>query len=417
MLIITEYLCSALGLAGTMVFLYDLLPGGINARKIAVISTGLPLLVIPKHLLGWNETAFTLMGVIVFLAYFVTLFLGSQGNRLRRSIILAYFSLLLFLSGALARMLITFRYGEGFDVYAETIPLLIYGALGITVYILSGSLSVIIRRIAVTRKVRPLFLLFFILPVGQIITVYSFMFSIWTVTWIIGVLLSFVADLVLLTYTIAQEKKTELEEELRETLHQMELEQFHYREVEQRREELSKIRRDFNKQLMSVAQLVRSGEESPAQEMIRSLSEAINKTKENPYCVIPVVNAILTEKAQECAAAGIGFEVELDIPARLTMEQMHLCSIFSNLMDNAINACKQIRGEKPAIRLYSKVDGDYLFIKAVNPSAEPPKKPLSGRGYGTRILSDLAARYGGNYKSEYRDGMFTAVASFLAVDR
>jgi hypothetical protein len=54
------------------------------------------------------------------------------------------------------------------------------------------------------------------------------------------------------------------------------------------------------------------------------------------------------------------------------------------------------------------VEGRYLFIKSVNPAAEPRKKPAPGRGYGSRILSDYAARYCGDYRTEYEDGEFRA---------
>jgi two-component sensor histidine kinase len=71
---------------------------------------------------------------------------------------------------------------------------------------------------------------------------------------------------------------------------------------------------------------------------------------------------------------------------------------------------------RPAIQLSSLTDGDYLFIKAVNPSFEP-KKPEPGRGYGMRILSELAEQYGGAFFSEYQSGVFTAVVSLLAVEQ
>jgi len=414
MLMITKYFYTALGFAATMVFLLNLLPSRIKAGQIIIISLGLSLLTMPKYFFDWNVTTFNLIDAI---ACIIVLFLIFQGNRLRQVILFAYFSLLLLLSEAVASAVIALRYEEAIYALSEIVPLLIHRVFGMTVYILLGSLSVIIRGMIAARKFQPSFLLFFILPIGQIITVYSFMFSTWTAFWLVGVLLSLVADLVLLVYTISQEKKTGMEEELRETRHQMELEQAHYRAVEQRRDELAKLRHDFSSQLASVAQLVRSGEEDPAQDLIRALSKEINRTKENPYCAIPVVNAILTEKAQECAAAGIGLEVELDMPARLSVEQMHLCSIFSNLLDNAISPCMQVEGAAPTIRLTSMVDGDYLFIKAVNLSPEPPKKPLPGRGYGSRILSDLSARYGGSYQGECRDGLYTAVVSLLALDR
>jgi len=79
------------------------------------------------------------------------------------------------------------------------------------------------------------------------------------------------------------------------------------------------------------------------------------------------------------------------------------------LLDNAIRASKDFDGGW--IRLSSMVIGDYLFIKTENPSEKPPEKPAPGRGYGTRILSDLTARYGGSYLTEYNDGIFTAMVT------
>jgi hypothetical protein len=70
----------------------------------------------------------------------------------------------------------------------------------------------------------------------------------------------------------------------------------------------------------------------------------------------------------------------------------------------------------PTIELKSMVDGGYLFIKAINPSSERPKKPAPGHGYGSRILSDFAARYCGDYRTDYEDGVFTAMVSLMAME-
>jgi len=415
MLLLMHFLCATVATAALLIFLFHLLPNRLSIWKIVAISLGYALFVIPRLLFIDNEAAFIAINGIAFVSTLFIPIFCFRGKLPRRAVVFAFFLFLLFLSVAVSRAIMSTRHGALTALPTEDMLMLIQSALTTSVFILIGSLSVFLWRMIEARKVQPLFLLFFILPIGQIITVYSFLFATWTAFWVLGVLLSLAADLILLAYTVLQEKKTEAEKALREARHQMELEQFHYQEVEQRREDLTKICRDWGNQLVSVAALIRSGEESPAQELIRSLSEEINKTKENPYCAIPVVNAILTEKAQECAAAELGFYVELDIPARLSVEPLHLCSIFSNLLDNAIAACKQVNATPPIIHLSSKVDGDYLFIKVVNPSAAPPKKPLPGRGYGSRILSDLAARYGGDYQTGYRDGIFTAVVSLLAV--
>jgi len=279
------------------------------------------------------------------------------------------------------------------------------------------AVGIILWRVVSTRRVPIFICLFLILPAGQLFMLYSFSFDEWSVYWLLGLIFGFAANVLLLIYTISQEKKIAAEEELRETRHRIELEKSHYEAVDERREELDKIRKDFNKKLETVAGFARSGEDEKARESISALTEKINRTKENPYCVIPVINAVLTEKENNCAAAGIELSVDLNLPNALAVEPMHLCSIFSNILDNAISACmKTQRADKPVIRLSTLTDGDYLFIKALNPSAEP-KKPAPGRGYGTQILQELAKQYDGDFQSNYRDGMFTAMVSLLAAKR
>jgi sensor histidine kinase regulating citrate/malate metabolism len=124
----------------------------------------------------------------------------------------------------------------------------------------------------------------------------------------------------------------------------------------------------------------------------------------------------LTKKENDCAVAGIVLSVDLNLPDTLAVEPMHLCSVFSNILDNAIAACRRIQNaDKPVIRMFSIVDGDYLIIKTTNPSDRPGRNPASERGYGTRILSELAEQYGGGFQCHYREGVFTVLVSLLAV--
>jgi signal transduction histidine kinase len=285
------------------------------------------------------------------------------------------------------------------------------------ILILAAAVGIILWRVVSTRRLPVYICLFLILPGGQLLMLYSFSFDAWSVFWLLGLLLGLAADVLLLIYTILQEKKTAALEALRETRHRIDLEKSHYEAVERRREELDKIRKVFSKKLETVTGFARSGEDEKVREGISALTEKINRTKDNPYCAIPVINAVLTEKEQNCAAAGIDLSIDLNFPHVLAVEPMHLCSIFSNILDNAISACMKTRStDKPVIRLSSLTDGDYLFIKAVNPSVEP-NKPTPGRGYGMQILKELAKQYDGDFQSNYRDGIFTAVISLLAAER
>ena len=400
-----------------MIFTSQVLPNKLNAWKIIAISIVIGAISNVKTIFDMGTPVFVLIGIISFIliTYGIpTLFF--TGKLWRRYVVFTFFSVIIISSDALSTSIITAIYGNTDILLTEMTPLLIYSGFAFAIYILVGSVSVFVWKMIAARRFQPYYLLFFILPIGQLITLYSFMFSTWSILWFLGVFIALIADLVLLVYTISLENKTALEEELRETRHVMELEQSHYREVEQRREELARIRHDINNQLASIGQLIRMGEEVHAQEMIADLSEEIIGTKECSYCTIPVVNATLIEKTQVCMEAGIGLNMDLILPDSLAVEQIHLCSIFGNLLDNAIVSCKQLKqSEMPTIQLKTMVDGSYLFVKVINPSGEPKNKPAPGHGYGSRILSDLAARYNGDYTTEYSDGVFTAMVSLLAL--
>lgn len=272
----------------------------------------------------------------------------------------------------------------------------------------------ILWRYHTTRKLPVFLCLFLILPLGQAFLLYSLSFSEWSVFWVLGLILSIAAIVLLLIHTGLQEEKSRARDALQEMQHRRNLEKAHFAAVEQRRAELDEIQNDFHEKLETIAALIRTGGEDAAREGISELAEKIARTRENPYCSIPVINAVLTEKAHDCADAGIALSIQLHLPDMLDIESTHLCSIFSNLLDNAIAACKQLQIEKkPVIHLTSMVDGDYLFIKSVNPSAPPSKQRLPGRGYGSRILADLAARYGGSYQSSYHGGEFISVMALL----
>ena len=272
----------------------------------------------------------------------------------------------------------------------------------------------ILRRVVSARKLSLSLFLFLILPVGQLLILYSFSFDSWSVYWLLGSVMCLAANALILLYAISQERKSATIEELREVRHRIALERSHYEAAQKRREELDEICEGFIIKLDAIAKLARLDEFADARERISALANKIDHTKENKYCDIPVINAVLTQKETDCETAGIVLSVELNLPTSLGIEPMHLCSVFSNILDNAIAACSGAYGtDKPIIRLSSKIDGDYLFIKATNPSDTPKNKAAPGRGLGHRILSEITEQYGGGFHSGYRDGTFTVIASLL----
>lgn len=225
--------------------------------------------------------------------------------------------------------------------------------------------------------------------------------------------ISYVAVLVVMMLLQGQSDKEEMKKQLEEVRYQMSLEQLHYQNIEERREAVEKIRRDYNNQLSSVLSLVHMNKFQEAENMLMEVLNKLEATKEYPYCSVPIINAVLSEKQKLCDENGISLETKIALSQSLSVSQMDLCSVFGNLMDNAIRACTKVTEKKPFISVSAGVLGDYLTIRCENVSAQEPGQQPEGTGYGFKILREIAKKYSGDFYTEYRNGIFTAQISLL----
>ena len=245
---------------------------------------------------------FLLSSALFLLLFSVLLFL-FQGKFWQRLIVYWYFDIIKVICETAAFVpILLFRgyHGEWAEILSfvesNTSLKTFYMLTFLALFLLVGFFSLKMWRRLLLKSFQPLYLLFIALPMGQIYSfalvihpnmgdlifgiLINFTSNVGTLYYILaifGILLCLASDLVLLVYAISQEKRTALEAELHEIRHHMALERSHYRELERRREELAKIRHDFNNQLASIGQLIRSGEKNAAQNLIDSLEAEIKK--------------------------------------------------------------------------------------------------------------------------------------------
>ena len=234
--------------------------------------------------------------------------------------------------------------------------------------------------------------------------------SSYSIAFFLGAFLGFCLDIYWMYELLYRSRRTEAERKLKEMQHIMELENIHYQEIESKREEVSKIRHDINNQILAARHLISEGDTERSEHMLDQLLEQVSATKEYPYCVVPIINAILNEKNRLCEQHQIDFVTDLSFPSDLYVDDVMLCSLFSNLLDNAIHAVEKMDPGKRWIRISAIMEGGFLLVKTRNSSGKPePVK--SGHGKGTIILREIAEMHGGMYQTEYQGGIFTAVVS------
>ena len=194
----------------------------------------------------------------------------------------------------------------------------------------------------------------------------------------------------------------------------------YYLLAEEQKLAVEKINEDMKKQLQAVQSLMESEEEEKkreAEKILGELENEINHLGRVYYCDDAVLNTILSLKQEKARKLGIEMEIRVESIVKTIAEDIDLCSVVTNLLDNAIEAAEKIPNaetetqtvpeKKIAVRVAQR--GGYLMLKVENPIVQATKKNKKGRfisskkegnrtkehGRGLRIVETNVEKYGG----------------------
>ena len=133
-----------------------------------------------------------------------------------------------------------------------------------------------------------------------------------------------------------------------------------------------------------------------------------------------IVDAILHVKELQYRDQGIKLQCKCSVPEDLAVAGTDLCSLFSNLLDNAANAVDPLEPQQKIVSLSSVFDQNVFTVRCENPypgegSLLPSHRP-DGHGLGLSILEDLAKRYQGEMNTETDNDIFKVTLWLLPSD-
>ena len=125
------------------------------------------------------------------------------------------------------------------------------------------------------------------------------------------------------------------------------------------------------------------------------------------------LDAILSSKVSIARKNNIEVNCTAKVPEILTIADVHLCAIVGNLLDNAIEACEKLDGNR-FIRIYIGLFKQQLYISVSNSTCEKHRRRLSElvtsklgeHGFGLRRIDRIAAQYDGYVNRKNEPGIF-----------
>lgn len=218
-----------------------------------------------------------------------------------------------------------------------------------------------------------------------------------------------------LFYSIGRGTKENLS--LRTTQHRIELEQEKYEANRVNYDELRTLRHELKNYTFYAKALLdahKYGELSAfLEENMVSQSPILNSYDCGNY----IVDVIINHEMNVAREKGVTLIPDVLVPHELPFCVEDVCSLLSNLLDNAIEAASASGRTDPTVRLTIRPKQAYLFIHQENSvSADVPsdqllslkttKKNRELHGFGTKIIRRVVDKYSGSIKYAMKDGSF-----------
>ena len=385
-----------LGFSFTLaVYLYNLsLPGGMNTGLVILTN-----LLLPANVLLFSKEKLS-----------TTLFyIGIQYVAMMTADVFVSFFFMIFFEN-LMEMLST---GPVMLVVTKLIYLAACGAMLYAAYKL-------LQRKRLGKRAKGDFSLYFPIPISQAIILGELLFitqraDATTTAMIItavAVICTVIADILFFRALTKMQKEQVLKEQVRLANYQLENQKNYYYRLENNITTINRIRHDINNQLQTAYSVMESGGAESARAQLDKLRETLSKKIGTVYCKNLFVDAVLVEKAARCEEAGISLNIDARLPGTIGLDGSELCSVYANILYNAIAACK-VFGAGSSIELNTFQQAGCLVAICENSVVEDEEKKhtkgssaLPEHGLGLGILEGIAKKHNGSLKTAREDNKY-----------
>jgi len=184
----------------------------------------------------------------------------------------------------------------------------------------------------------------------------------------------------------------------------------HFAELRNQYIEYRKLRHDFYNHIKVINEI---DEPQKMKAYIGDIKEKFDRMEQVSYCNNLTLDALLSLKKNEAEENLTDVSYRIGDIEDILISDFDLCTVVSNLMDNAISATVNIKNSYIKLDIDRKLDR--LIIKLVNSSLpvdeelKTTKSDKVNHGIGIGNIRDTAEKYDGDVFFKYADGEFVSI--------
>ena len=184
-----------------------------------------------------------------------------------------------------------------------------------------------------------------------------------------------------------------------------------YQQLSRHIESVRQARHDLRQHLNVIDHYLNSGKTEELKAYIAQYRQMLPPDTFCTWCENYAVNTMVNYYVDEARKSGVDISVSMAVPQKLSMNEAEFCSVLGNLLENALDACREYTGSNPFIRLRAKEENSHLALTVDNSCSSAPVEEngrfLStkhdGFGTGTASVRSIAEHYHGVVTFRYAD--------------
>jgi len=204
------------------------------------------------------------------------------------------------------------------------------------------------------------------------------------------------------------DKQLKLDEENRTSSlikQQLEYQTKYFKELAEKHKLSNKAIHDMKNKLFAISIYFKNNKLDIAEEKINELCENVFNTLNISNTGNDAVDALINAKCQKMKNLNIEYNQNIFMPLNSQIDDIDLCVIIGNALDNAIEACKKIEENEKEIHLKIKQINKYLYLEFSNTvkkgvslknGAKTTKAQKHLHGFGLKSIRETVKKYNGN---------------------
>lgn len=196
----------------------------------------------------------------------------------------------------------------------------------------------------------------------------------------------------------------------------------HYKKIDGFHQEIQQLQHKMNIQLMTMQKQVERNEFPQMAMQLAGMIEENISVDYQWFTSHKEMNVLVGHKYRQAQAAGILFKGQINIPRSLTISEIDLISLVSNLLDNAIEACSYCSSGEAWINFQMAAQKQCLVIRMENStdnthqSFTTRKPDKQQHGIGLKSVQRIVKKYNGELDFEWQERSFSIEITLFTLD-